>query len=108
MIKIPDKIKVMCEPEFLQNILKFAERTKQEEQLLKQLERLADWAHEEGEVHLGWDFAPYSFSWGWIVNGQCYINGGLIYHGAHDNGGDGGDPTFSVNLIQTNGWSIHT
>lgn len=38
---------------------------------------------------------------------QC-MNGGLLYHGAHDNGGDGGAPTFSVNLISEQGWSIHT
>ena len=36
------------------------------------------------------------------------MNGGLIYHGAHDGGGDGGAPTFSVNLSPVNGWSIHT
>jgi hypothetical protein len=36
------------------------------------------------------------------------MNGGLIYHGKHDNGGDGGSPTFSVCLEPTNGWSIHT
>ena len=36
------------------------------------------------------------------------MNGGLIYHGTHDNGGDGGAPTFSVNLSPVNGWSIHT
>lgn len=37
-----------------------------------------------------------------------WMNGALIYHGPHDNGGDGGAPTFSVNLVPTNGWSIHT
>ncbi len=35
-------------------------------------------------------------------------NGGLIYHGPHDGGGNGGAPTFSVCLTPTSGWSIHT
>lgn len=44
---------------------------------------------------------------------ECYgykfwMNGGLLYHGTHDRGGDGGAPTFSVNLLPVNGWSIHT
>jgi hypothetical protein len=37
-----------------------------------------------------------------------WFNGGLIYHGRHDGGGDGGAPTFSVNLTPQYGWSIHT
>jgi hypothetical protein len=37
-----------------------------------------------------------------------WFNGGLIYHGKHDNGGDGSAPTFSVNLTPQYGWSIHT
>ena len=37
-----------------------------------------------------------------------WFNGGLIYHGKHDNGGDGGFPTLSVNLTPQYGWSIHT
>jgi hypothetical protein len=39
---------------------------------------------------------------------RFWMNGGLIYHGPHDNGGDGGFPTFSVNLSPVNGWTIHT
>lgn len=41
-------------------------------------------------------------------NYKRWFNGGLIYHGTHDNGGDGGAPTFSVNLTPENGWSVHT
>lgn len=37
-----------------------------------------------------------------------WFNGGLIFHGPHDNGGDGGMPTLSVNLLPHHGWSIHT
>jgi len=76
------------------------------------------------------DFAPLSFSFcmyikakpgmgmkpsNWLVRefpeleGYAFwFNGGLIFHGKHDNGGDGSAPTFSVNLSPTNGWSIHT
>jgi len=39
---------------------------------------------------------------------ERWFNGGLIFHGPHDNGGDGGAPTFSVNLLPQDGWSIHT
>lgn len=37
-----------------------------------------------------------------------WFNGGLTFHGKHDNGGDGGAPTFSVNLSPSDGWEIHT
>ena len=60
-------------------------------------------------VHLYKDFAPYSFYWEAVrPDGRRYMNGGLIYHGKHDNGGDGGAPTFSVCLDATDGWSVHT
>lgn len=35
-------------------------------------------------------------------------NGGIIFHGNHDRGGDGGTPTFSVNITPVNGWATHT
>ena len=59
------------------------------------------------------DFAPYSFSLVWERQASdgvwaYWFNGGLIFHGPHDNGGDGGAPTFSVNLTRHDGWSIHT
>lgn len=37
-----------------------------------------------------------------------WFNGGLIFHGDHDGGGDGGMPTLSVCLQPTDGWAIHT
>ena len=49
------------------------------------------------------DHAPLSFYW--TVNNW---EGGLIYHGAHDRGGDGGAPTYSVNVNPVNGRAIHT
>lgn len=65
-------------------------------------------------VRLFKDFAPHSFE---FVKEVLYkgetewtfqYNGGLIFHGSHDNGGNGGAPTYSVNLSPQDGWSIHT
>ncbi len=65
-------------------------------------------------VTLGYDFSPHSFSVLWerrdspTGEWRSWFNGGLIFHGSHDHGGDGGAPTFSVNLTPHDGWSIHT
>ena len=63
--------------------------------------RLMEWFTDGTE--LSPDFAPLSF-----LFHDHGIFGGIIFHGAHDRGGDGGAPTFSVNLAPCNGWSIHT
>lgn len=67
------------------------------------------------DTHIYTDFAPLSFEFVKVYykNGRDYkgdfmSNGGIIFHGKHDNGGDGGAPTFSVCLEPVNGWSIHT
>ena len=59
------------------------------------------------------DFAPYSFGFQGFIKDKDGIwrpwtVGGLIFHGKHDNGGDGSAPTFSVCLEPTDGWSLHT
>ncbi len=58
------------------------------------------------------DFSPYSMTFllESRVNGEWKrsLFGGLIFHGAHDRGGDGGPPTFSVSLTPASGWRIHT
>jgi hypothetical protein len=102
----------------LQEVREFAERTGQKEIFEESLKRLTDREVNENvgnegkpsEVALFTDFAPYSFYWVWKEkeSGRMIMNGGLIYHGSHDNGGDGGAPTFSVNLTPHKGWSIHT
>ncbi len=87
------------------------------EQLKKQLRYLNNYA-EHGDVgrtqcRLWDDFAPHSF---YFVmkrrqedgSYKRWFNGGLIFHGIHDNGGDGGAPTFSVSLTPATGWKIHT
>lgn len=61
-------------------------------------------------VHLYEDFAPFSFYF--VMNEMDdktrFMNGGIIFHGSHDGGGNGGAPTFSVNLTPSSGWRIHT
>ena len=62
------------------------------------------------EVKIMTDFAPKSFYFvkTYKDDGHFISNGGIIFHGQHDNGGDGGAPTFSVSLEPCNGWQIHT
>ena len=62
------------------------------------------------ETEISNDFAPHSFYFNRVYSrsNQFISNGGIIYHGKHDNGGDGGSPTFSVSLTPCNGWQIHT
>ena len=86
--------------------------------LQKMLDYLASYAdHDENgrtRCVLYRDFAPLSFAFTMEVRKspedeyEYWFNGGLIFHGPHDNGGDGGFPTLSVNLNPTDGWSVHT
>jgi hypothetical protein len=66
------------------------------------INRLGELGRTTG-VDIYYDFAPLSFGFS-----ACGFVGGCIFHGHHDNGGDGGAPTFSVNLTPILGWSIHT
>ena len=75
---------------------------------------VSNYGSQEFRIDLGKDFAPYSFTVVWyryLVNEdwKYFMNGGMIFHGAHDNGGaTGGPPTFSVNVTPVDGWAIHT
>lgn len=83
------------------------------------LQRMASYGQTPGRyvTHLGNDFAPLSFSF-WVEDTnfpeddrrRCWFNGGIIFHGSHDGGGDGMGPTFSVSLSQDRSerWEIHT
>ena len=42
------------------------------------------------------------------TEGGHLFSGGLIFHGPHDGGGNGGAPTFSCSLVPVDGWSVHT
>lgn len=73
------------------------------------LERLAGMAHGGGKVQIGLDSAPLSFGFAVIrPNGNAWIVGGLVFHGSHDGGGNGGAPTYSVNVNPIEGWTLHT
>jgi hypothetical protein len=99
---------VKCE-EHLAAVREFADRTGQRAQFEERLADLTQYAPDGFTVELYTDFAPMSFYWVELAtNGKVYMNGGLIYHGQHDGGGNGSAPTFSVCLTPTNGWSIHT
>jgi hypothetical protein len=103
MINVPNTIKLQNE-EHWKKAVTFAEVTGQEESLQKALDTLDRIAQNTNkQVLLGWDFAPYSFT---FMVGN--LQGGLIYHGDHDRGGDGGAPTYSVNLSPETGWRLHT
>ena len=63
------------------------------------------------ETFVSTDFAPLSF---YFVrkdkDGNFRGNGGIIFHGNHDKGGNGSAPTFSVSLDNSTEerWEIHT
>ena len=92
----------------LDEALKFAE-TRKDESLQQCINRLKLIDENDGTVTtIIQDFAPHSFYFTRVKDGNFRGNGGIIFHGKHDNGGDGSSPTFSVNLVPTVGWSIHT
>jgi hypothetical protein len=101
-------LKIQNEEYFLA-VKQFAAKVGLLEQLEEKLLYLQNYAGGTCEAVLYKDFAPYSFEFILRKNGQTWFNGGLIYHGPHDNFGDGSAPTFSVSLGQKEaGWSIHT
>ena len=105
---MPAQLIVEC-PEYLAEVRSFADHTAQRAQLEEKLLDLTRFKRDGFAIRLYTDFAPYSFYWVCLdPDGNRWMNGGLIYHGAHDGGGSGGAPTFSVCLTPTNGWSIHT
>jgi len=86
--------------------LEFAKEVK-DKTLQNCVDRLAN-GYEGTIVNISKDFAPRSFYFSRMKGENFMGNGGIIYHGSHDNGGDGSAPTFSVSLTPVNGWSIHT
>ena len=99
-IKKLENLKFVCDESYLEEVIRFAETTQQTESLMNCFKRL-NIAHQK-QVKIFKDFAPYSFEF----VGDLY--GGIIYHGPHDKYGSGGEPTFSVSLTKSQGWSIHT
>lgn len=99
--------------EHFDKVVEFAKSAGKMEQLQEKLDYLRNYSDSDTKCHLGYDFAPYSFSFCMTRkdgSGEYlpWFNGGLIFHGTHDNGGDGSSPTLAVCLNPTDGWSIHT
>jgi len=104
--------------EHFDNVLAFAEKAGLRKQLDEKLEYLATYAEHGGPIKtrclLHADWAPYSFAFSMQVLGEKdddyrhWFSGGLIFHGSHDNGGDGSFPTLSVSLCPCVGWQVHT
>lgn len=101
------------------NDLAFAERTNQVEGLLEQFRRLQGLAVNcHAIAYVSTDFAPHSFYFNIFPDSMTLdeasknwqttriMNGGVIYHGALEDGSRG--ETFSVQLVPTDSWQIHT
>ena len=83
--------------------------SKLEGTFMRCLDSLCRWTRNSGyEVWVGSDFAPRSFTFAVNNDGKHLINGGMIFHGKHDNGGDGSAPTYPVCVTPSNGWRLHT
>lgn len=115
VLKIPDELK-----EYYDEVKKFAATVGRGDQLKGKLNYLAQFGCKQDGTDpercictLHKDFAPHSFGWSTQIRKEDgtydhWLAGGLIFHGPHDNGGDGGAPTFSVSLTPTDGWEIHS
>jgi hypothetical protein len=91
---------IECE-EFLRCVQDEERREMLRDSLTGSLQVIADLGR--GKAKLYRDFAPLSFGFS-----AGSLQGGLIFHGEHDGGGDGGMPTLSVCLTPADGWRIHT
>lgn len=101
-------------PEHMKQAVSFAKRTNQWPALREQLLRLVAIARNEFScVYIAPDFVPNSFYFEVYPDDQVPAgrnnrlwNGGLIYHGQLE---DGTKPeTFSVTLLPSDSWRIHT
>jgi hypothetical protein len=103
----------------LEQVREFARSMGLSERLERQLDFLHSYACHDGEPKtqcvLGYDFAPYSFSFAHFVlpmhskdgKRQLWFNGGLIFSGPGCPG-DGSFPSLTVNLHDGVGWFCHT
>ena len=82
--------------------------TIQDDSLKECLERLGKY-NEFIEILIYSDPAPYSFYFVKEDKYKGYLgDGGIIFHGNHDDYGSGSAPTFSVTMEPVKGWRIHT
>lgn len=93
----------------LDEVRQFAKSISKEENLNNCINNL-DYGKEEYQVSIYNDFAPKSFYFVREREGKMAGNGGIIFHGSHDNGGDGSYSTFSVSILNDlkPHWEIHT
>lgn len=94
----------------LDEIKAFANENNLLENFNNTFSRLENYSAKGYTVTLYSDFAPLSMEFSITKNDKLILNGGFIFHGAHDGFGNGGAPTFSVSLSteKETGWSIHT
>lgn len=110
----------------LEKALQFAHKINKEHNLLANLYRMGEgWNRKPYVCFLYSDFAAHSFTfacydltdcviWDTKENcifenksgAKCWLSGGLIYHGPLED--DQESETFSIQLTENNGWSIHT
>ena len=113
MLIVPEEIK-----EYFAEVKQFARDNRLVEAFDRDILRLhlygCSWEDPDRcRVVLGRDFAPYSFTM--VIemrqadgSYKMLFNGGVIFHGPHDNFGSGQAPTFSVSLDNRIGWQMHT
>ena len=103
---------VVKDLEHFEKVVSWAKENGIYDSLKKELDYLGNFGggSEKVECLLYKDFAPQSFYFEIMKGDKRYMNGGLIFHGPHDRGGDGGSPTFSVciNPDDKPHWQVHT
>ncbi|NQU52164.1 MAG: hypothetical protein HQ522_06450 [Bacteroidetes bacterium] len=94
----------------LTKIKTFAKENHLAREFVSSFRRFKNYSENGYEVFLYPDWAPQSLSFLLKWNGKNSMNGGFIFHGVHDGGGNGSAPTFSVclNPSTKSHWSIHT
>jgi len=94
----------------LQEIIHFAQENRIADQFINVLARFYQHLANGCTINLYADWAPYSLGFSVMRDGKLSFNGGIIYHGPHDNGGDGSMSTLSVSMDNDSKphWSMHT
>ena len=94
----------------LEKIKVFAKENHLAREFVSTFHRFKLYSKRGYEVFLYPDWAPMSLAFQLKLNGKFDMNGGFIFHGVHDGGGNGSAPSFSVSIEITtkSRWSIHT
>jgi hypothetical protein len=103
-------IKDVTEGKLLEAIL-FSNRIKNYT-LIDCLESLKQWVDNNkdnnSEVYVYNDRAKHSFYFVKKLKGEFSGNGGIIYHGKHEDGTNTPSNTFNITIDNSKGWQIHT